>query len=168
MRDWVPVLAAAEQPPLVDIGARFAPLVDEADVAVADQKAVARRWVDFEKIGSRCKLIDDFNSLRYSLHADLCKLRETPEGKGLPTDFADRFFSREHRPSTSTPAPTVAEVETRLQAARQQVAELEAQLEALRKEELAREQEEARRLSDEAALADAERRVKELRAKLGK
>ena len=168
IRSWIPSLTEAQQESLRNLSGRFQPLVTEADGAVSAQQEVARQWTDFSQIGSRCKLVDDFNLLRRTLHADLSKLPGTPEGQNLPSDFADRFFIKERRTYLAPAEPTVAQVEARLAALRQETAEQEALLERLRQELRTREAADERRRTDEAALAEAERVAKELRAKLGK
>jgi hypothetical protein len=170
VRGWVPSLKEATQPSLKDIGNRFEPLVVEADSATSEQKDVARQWEDFWQVGNRCKLIDDFNELRRTLHSDLTKLVDTPEGKALnlPSDFAGRFFIIGRRSKSTPKVSTIASVEAKIKMAREHVAELEAQLAALQEQQRIREAAETQRLADEATLAEAERLAKELRAKLGK
>jgi cell division protein FtsL len=75
-------------------------------------------------------------------------------------------FGRRSQKTQAT--PTVASVEARIRAAREQVVELEAQLADLQEQQRIREAAETQRLADEAALTKVERLSKELRAKLGK
>jgi hypothetical protein len=167
VRDWIPALAEAAQELLRAIGVQLGVLVTEADGAVGEQSEADRKWDDFVTLGNRRKLIDDLNALRENTHAALVNLKNSPEGKDLTSDFADRFFRIGSR-AASAPTPTMASVRAEIAALEKELARLQVLLAKFEEEERLRREAEARRAADEAALAEHERQAEELRMRLGK
>jgi hypothetical protein len=161
VKAWPPALKGSEHAELRPVGDRVEALVTEADQAVAQKAGVARQWNELYLLGAHKVFVDDFNAWRRDLHADLSKLPQTPEGKALPHDFADRFFLRDRRRTASTPELTIGEIRT-------QLADLQAQLAQRELEQKEREEAAARMQADEAELAALEKRTAELRGKLGR
>jgi hypothetical protein len=167
VRGWIPSLLESELPGLVALGELLRTLVDEADHAVGEQADVARRWDDYVKLGNWRKLIDDLNTQRQDLHADLTKLKNTPEGQDLPADFADRFFLHATRSRKRQDVPTVASTKVHIAGLEKELAEQQALLAKLEEEERLQKEAEAQRNADEAAMGELERQLAEVKARLG-
>jgi len=167
VRDWIPALAETSQELLRGIGARLGVLVAEADAAVSEQSETDRQWDDFVTLGNRHKLVDELNALRENTYAALVTLKNSPEGKDLAVDFADRFFRIGQRSATKPP-PTTPNLRAEAAALEKELEKLRTELARLGAEEQAHQEAEAQRIADELALAEYERQAAELRAKLGK
>jgi hypothetical protein len=167
VRDWLPALAEATQELLRGVGVRLGVLVAEADAAVSEQIETDRQWDDFVTLGNRRKLVDELNTLRENTHAALVTLKNSPEGKDLAGDFADRFF-RVGKRSAAEPPPSVAGLRAETAALEKELEQLRVELARLEAEEQARQEAEAKRLADEAELSEYERKAAELRARLSK
>jgi hypothetical protein len=162
VRTWPPSLKVAPQEQLRPIGVQMEELVTEADGALKAQTTTTTERADFEKVGPRRVFIDKVNTFRGKLYADLSALPNTPEGKALSLDFADRFFlsPKPMKKRRNKQAPTLDELRTR-------ISDLQALAEEIEREQRAQAEAETQRLTDEAEAKALEARLKELRLKLG-
>jgi hypothetical protein len=143
------------------------PLVAEGTAATAEQADVDRRWADFVALGGWRRLIDDLNRLRRDTYADLTKLANTPEGKSLPKNFAERFFLRDVRTVVRETVPTIAGSKARIADLERELATERTTLTALEDEQHRQTEATAQRQRDEVTLTELQRQVEELKARLG-
>lgn len=120
MEPWLGSLKAETDVELKDQGAALDKLVTAGKGALSAYDATVQAAVDF-RLGKRLKLYTEVNATRQTLYGELCKL-----GKG--GDWALAFFRAGKKRKEETALLTVAEAETRLAAAREQVTEAEADL----------------------------------------
>jgi hypothetical protein len=159
IRQWPASLKESTEESIRPIGAQLERLIAEADQAVAERDSIWQQWDDLYKTGVRRTFVDDLNTFRERLHADLTALADTPEEKNLPPEFPERFFVQTKRRRTVTRDPTAAEI-------RAQIVELQAIADRMDKEQREREQSEAQRRADETRLAELERELETLRNRL--
>jgi hypothetical protein len=172
VRKWVPSLKASSEPALATLGTELEAAVAVADQAVTELGAAKQRNAEFRATGARRIHIDAVNVARKAAHGLLSQMPHRPEGKHLPSSFAERFFKRV-RTTPQGDAPATAE------ALAARITKLEQELQALKTEQaelLTKEEREARRAreNDLEALAAVEREAAEaaarataLRARLG-
>lgn len=108
VRPFVAMLAKEPEKPLKDHGKALAGIVKRGDQAVEERVNAAT-----ERAAHRAReivaFVDDLNAARITLHAELTIYATK---KGLPRDYADRFFRRASRtakaatPSDPEPTPT--------------------------------------------------------------
>ncbi len=172
VRAWIPALENATKALLVNLGARGEALVANADAAVDALGAAQQEFRTFRLTGGYSQFVDAMNAGRKTVHGELGKLRHQPEGKGLPTDFADRFFRHETRRNKKQ---TVDAVRARIAALQAELAKETAALAALEAKAKSEEEAEQARKALEAELAEAEtaraeleKKTAEIKAKLKK
>ena len=172
VRGWIAPLQASPNALLQGLGARGEVLVAEADAAVKALATAQQEYRAFRLTGELSQFVEKLNADRKSLYGELSKLPHEAEGKGLPGDFADRFFRHETRRNKKLSVDLVQKQITALEA---QLEGLRATLEELEKKEAAKQAASAEREALEAKLAEAERlraeaekQAAELKAKLKK
>ncbi len=172
VRGWIAPLQASPNALLQALGVRGQALVAEADAAVKALATAQQEYRAFRLTGEYSGFVGKLNAGRKLLYGELSKTSHEPGGKGLPSDFADRFFRHETRRNKKLSVDSV----------REQITALEGQLDALRgtlveleKKEAAKQAEIAEREALEAQLAEAEKlraeaekQAAEIRARLKK
>ncbi len=172
VRGWIAPLLASPNALLQSLGARGETLVDEADAAVKALATARQEYRAFRLTGEYCQFVEKLNADRKSLYGELSKLPHGPQGKGLPGDFADRFFRHETRRNKKL---SVDSVQKQIEALEAQREGLRATLEELEKQEAAKQAATAAREALEEKLAEAEKlraeaekQAAEIKAKLKK
>lgn len=110
MRAWVQPLANSEHPTLQAIGADLAPLVPQADAAVAAGGNAQKKLDEFRKVGARKAFVDEVNTQRKETYNAALKVQQShPE---LTSDVIEGLFRRgRSRPDE----PTIEAVEEEIQ-----------------------------------------------------
>jgi predicted phage tail protein len=172
VRGWIAPLKASPNALLGALGARGEALVSEADAAVKALATAQQEYRAFRLTGEYSQLVEKLNADRKSIYGELSKLPHEPQGKGLPGDFADRFFRHETRRNKKY---TVDSVRKQITALEGQLDNLRATLEELEKKEAAKRDANTEREALEAQLAEAEKlraeadkQAAEIKAKLKK
>ncbi|UQA57213.1 hypothetical protein [Polyangium aurulentum] len=165
VRGWIAPLLASPNPLLQALGARGEGLVSEADTAVKALATAQQEYRAFRLTGEYSQFVAKLNADRKSIYGDLSKLPHLPEGKGLPGDFADRFFRHEARRNKKYTVESVRKQITTLEG---QLDNFREMLDELEKKEAAKRDAEAEREMLEAKLAEAEKQAAEIKAKLRK
>jgi hypothetical protein len=150
MRGWVASLTESDAPSLQAIGVALAPVIAEADKAVADKAEAEQAREAFRDVGARRRFVDAVNAARKGAYGELAKLAH--QQLGVPSHFADGFFRRD-AVKGEIDAPTVTSVEEEIDALRVQIAGKEALLAELAAKATAEAAKEAARASDLARLA---------------
>lgn len=128
MRGWVTSLAESGVPSLQAIGVALAPVVAEAEQAVADKAEAEQAREAFRDLGARKRFVDEVNAVRKGAYGELGKLPH--QQIGLPSNFAEGFFRRD-AVKGEVDEPTVTSVEEEIAALRVELAGKEALLAAL-------------------------------------
>jgi hypothetical protein len=153
MRQWQPLLARSEHPPLKALGSALPSLLEKADKTLAAKARAEHEGRKFREAGARKRYIDAVNAARREAHGLLATL--PAKHAGLPSNFADRFFRRDR--SKEPEAQDLEAVKASVSALRQ---ELEAQEKV--RDALEKEQEEARAKTDAAVkLAELQRGIEQ-------
>lgn len=172
VRGWIAPLLASSHALLQTLGARGQGLVAQADAAIAALTAARQEHRAFRLTGEHSQFIDNLNAARKTIYGELNKLPHLPEGKGLPGDFADRFFRHETRRNKKLSVESVSKqitaLEGQLDKLRATLAELEKKEAAKRDANTEREALEAQLAQAEKLRTDADKQAAELKAKLRK
>lgn len=91
MRPWVKQLEAQNDKRFSGLSAKLKGLLVQADAAVTARQNSTAAAVAFRKVGPYRKLVEQIAAARDELWAELDEVRRD---RGLPRDFADRFFKR--------------------------------------------------------------------------
>lgn len=91
MRPWIKALAEQDDKRFAGLDKELRSLLSEADDAVKERQATNAAAVAFRKVGGYRKLVNEVVKARDELWAELDTVRRS---RGLPRDFADRFFKR--------------------------------------------------------------------------
>ncbi|UQA55551.1 hypothetical protein [Polyangium aurulentum] len=154
VRGWIAPLQASPNALLQTLGARGEALVNEADAAVKALATAQQEYRAFRLTGEYSQFVEKLNADRKALYGALSKIPHGPEGKGLPGDFADRFFRHETRRNKKVTVDSVQKQITTLEA---QLQGLRATLDELKKKEAEKQAASAERETLEAQLAQAEK-----------
>ncbi len=96
-RAWVPTLQASTIAALSALAPQLITVVAAANTAVAGKLAADQALKDYDTIGGKKALVDEFNALRKTVYGALAALPHQNPTAMLPGDFADRFFPHEGR-----------------------------------------------------------------------
>jgi len=156
-------LNKAPQPALAALAPELATLIATADKRVEELLAAEQALKSFDVVGEKKTLIDDYNLLRQTVYGQLAAMPHSATGKGLPSNFADRFFRHLTRKDISG-AANLEEAKARVDALKQELMEAEGHLAAA--EAAAKAKEEAKKAQAEAdAKAEEAKKTAELAAK---
>jgi len=105
-RAWIPTLQASPIASLATLAPTLVSVVAAADAAVAQKLAADKALKDFDTIGGKKTLIDEYNALRKTVYGELAALPHQNPTAMLPANFADRFFPHDaHTGITSLTNP---------------------------------------------------------------
>lgn len=168
MKSWPPVLKGASNPSLQSQAEPLVNLLAEGDKALDDARTAETDAQEFRLKGDRRALVDKLNALRKATHG---KLGEIGHEKKRGSGYAESFFRRDSGPRDLS----LDEVERRLIAARAEVDRLQgkrtellavAKADAKARADAERKRRAARLAEAERLAAEAEARVKALKAEL--
>jgi len=162
VRSWIPSLKASTNSLLVALGTRGEALVAKADDASHSLGAANQEFRTFRLVGDYSQFVDKLNANRKNVYGELGQAAHSPEGKGLPGDFAESFFRHERRRNKKL---TIDGVRARIAALEAELGKQQATLKELEAKSVAEEQAAQERQALEAELAQAEQARAELEKK---
>ncbi len=172
MRSWGESLTTSQFPALQAMAAELGALVVAADKALSARSETQNQIRKFRDVGARRQLFDKVNAARKKAAGDLAKLAiETP---GLPSDYGDSFFrsapgvEEVDEPTIDSVTQDIGDLETKLVAAREQLATLEVAAAAAQKAAAEKASEEAQLAALEKQEAELAKQKAALKQKLGK
>ncbi len=120
-RAWIPSLQASPLAPVAALAPTLVTVVAAADAAVAQKLAADQAVKDFDTIGAKKALIDEYNALRKTAYGELAAMPHQNPTAMLPASFADRFFPHDaHTGVTSLTNPK--DVQAKIDALNQDLA----------------------------------------------
>jgi hypothetical protein len=164
MRTWVPSLKESPSEALSLYGEILEKRVAEADAAIELLSKTEQELTDFRTFGARKQLCDKINGIRKQLYGDVAKMVHDHPEWSLTRSYVEALFEHE----TAKPSPSEAEIERKIEAAKETIEKLT----ALREKQLKEKEEEQReraQAEDKAKLAKllaAEKVAAEASAKL--
>jgi hypothetical protein len=160
MASWPSALAEVQNNVILkDHAAVVADRVKAGDLAAEEKNTVAQKFADFRTVGTRGKLVDEFNALRKSIYGQLGQIQHDNQ---LKAGWAESFFQQD-----SAEEMTLSELDKKIAGLEVQLTALKTQREeqAKQEEKLARDKEAAERRETQAQLAAVQKTQAELKEK---
>lgn len=151
VKGWVASLQASPHPALTALATSLIERIAAAEAAVKKHQDAVQALKDFDMLGGKRALIDEFNALRQNVYGELAAMPHEHPTAMLPTNFADRFFR--HEPHKGITAITnQALVQTKITSLQKKLTAAQNHLEHLKEEAKKKEAAEVVQREDEAAL----------------
>jgi hypothetical protein len=162
VKGWVASLQGSPHAALTALATSLIELIAAADAVIKKHQDAAQALKDFDMLGGKKALIDEFNALRQTAYGELAAMPHEHPNAMLPPNFADRFFRHEpHKGITAITNPEI--VQTKISSIEKKLIAAKSHLEQLKKEAKEKEAAEVVQREDEAALDAA--RANEIAAK---
>lgn len=172
VKAWVPSLVASMDTELKALGQELDKQVQAGEKAEAAWREASEKMAAFRMLDERKAFLDKVNRVRQAAYNELQQIRFSPQGRGLPPDFASGFFQRrsEVSPKLEALKEALAERERDVAELKVKIAAMEAEQSAAAQARVASErlEKEAQLREEEADLAALQARVNALKTELGR